>query len=576
MKRSSKVQLTPPPYLPDSDQAAYLKEATASYSIVIAGPGSGKTTTAIQKILSIEDERAGQDTRAVLFISFSKASISAAAGSMHHQLESLDLEFQAQTIDSLAYETCQLFSSEDVATIQSRSFESRLSLAKQLAEEWQEELTDDLIHVFIDEAQDISSEQTQFLASYLKYLPTDCGVTIFADPLQEIYKFLDNEQAAIENAAGYDASRLDRFLGALKHLGTWKRFDFSGRYRCTSPLTQKHFDRLRTVRALDDTSARVQFLDSIQGSLPRINAPRLSEIASRTNATAAVLTRTNTSVGFLFDRLVRKGLSNINPVLTREGREGLPGWVADAFTKFGPGEVDALRLLDYLEDIDHPNKAAFQTTSDYLSWGEISTRIRSSTHTLTSPRNGCLNLQTIHQAKGLEFDHVAILNPSELLRTDAPEIELLYVALTRPREMCYSLELDATVSEFHNKQGRLYRYGYRRGKRQLDAIMIFPSDVVVPPTLPGVPISEAPNAAFLEFERISFRSHATYRCSIDGTAVAETSAAFGELLKRECGDQLPDRIGNVPIASLSTEFRGAGEELTVALIPRPLGISDIH
>lgn len=576
IKRSSKIKHSSPSYQPDPDQAAYLNQKTASYSFVVAGPGSGKTTTAVHKILRIEDERKGGETRAVLFISFSRASIRAAAGTMYEKLEALDLEFQAQTIDSLAYETCQLYSGEDASSIRSLSFKSRLELARQLAKEWRHELTDDLIHVFIDEAQDISPDQSRFLESYLKYLPADCGVTVFADPLQEIYRFLDAEIGLDANPDGSETSRFSRFIGMIKNLGTWKHFEFSGQYRCTTPLARRQFNELSTVRSLDKFDDQVKFLDSFQGALPRVNILRLAEISRRTNSTAAVLTRTNASVGFLFDRLVRSGMTNLQPVLAREYRNALPDWLAEAFKLFGPGEVNSHRLRDFLENRHHPDHSAFRGVSGDLSWEEVSARIGSYDRALPSSRPGQLNLQTIHQAKGLEFDHVAILNPAELLQSDVPELELLYVALTRSREICYSLEPDPTLEEFRSNRGRLYRYVYRKGKPRLESIMILPTDIAVPPTLPGVPISEISKATFLEFEPISFRDHPSYRCSVNGISVAETTPEFGKLLQRQFGSRLPERIGSVPIASLNTEFRSDDHKMNAVLVPKPFGIADLR
>lgn len=95
----------------DEDQRSYLNSPHTLRQIVVAGPGSGKTTVAIQRVVDLDTSLSAtqgiEHPSAVLFLSFSRASIHAAAKSMSTDLASLNVEFQAQTIDSLAYEICR-------------------------------------------------------------------------------------------------------------------------------------------------------------------------------------------------------------------------------------------------------------------------------------------------------------------------------------------------------------------------------------------------------------------------------------------------------------------------------------
>lgn len=58
-----------------------------------------------------------------------------------------------------------------------------------------EDIADELLqieHVVIDEAQDLVGQRADLIEALVGRLPSDCGITVFADEAQAIYGFSDN------------------------------------------------------------------------------------------------------------------------------------------------------------------------------------------------------------------------------------------------------------------------------------------------------------------------------------------------------------------------------------------------
>lgn len=564
----------------DEDQRSFLNSSHTEKQIVLAGPGAGKTTVAIQRVVDLDAALAtNQDASypfAVLFLSFSKASIQAAAESMSTDLASLNVEFQAQTIDSLAYEICRYDGQMSLAEIEQTDFADRLEIAANLSDQEGTNLTYDLRHVFVDEAQDVSVTQAKFLKRYLSNLPEECGVTIFADPDQEIYRFLefDSEQTP----------RWEYFHQQLKDLFTWEYFTFNGRYRAQSIFMRQILDGLAQVRSEPNRAKKTALLDKIQTRLPTITLERLADTTESRAAKSAVLARTNASVTFCFDYLRRAGYSNLSPVFPTDWQGLYPSWIGEVACSIPANEFSSHDLKIALEATAHTRFEPDPVTHlnlklrRQMTWEEIRQLYETSDFHRSAHERGRLTLSTIHQSKGLEFDDVAILDPGELLLRSPVELEVLFVALSRARNMTYSVVPPDDYVNFRTRGRRLLKYRYVGKRRILTHISILPGDISLPAHL-GAGRAERPirieRDAFLSFEPILSRTCFSYYCTVNGDVVGETTEEFGRLLRSEARTEAPPNLGSVPMAGLSTQFVPGPSGIRPILVPIPFGISEV-
>ncbi|WP_175935231.1 UvrD-helicase domain-containing protein [Corynebacterium sp. Marseille-P4321] len=565
----------------DEAQRAYLDSPYRSKQIVLAGPGTGKTTVAIQRVINLDGAlNSEQDHRypaAVLFLSFSRASIRAAANSMNTDLAKLDIEFQSQTIDSLAYEICRYDGQMSLSEIERTDFKERLRVASDIADEQGTHLTYDLRHVFIDEAQDVSPAQAEFLNRYLTALPDECGVTVFADPDQEIYRFLDSN--------GESTPRWDFFHHQLKDVFSWGYFVFHGQYRARSIFMKRMFDDLKGVREEENPARKAVLLDNLQSRLPTVTLERLASSVSSRASDSALLARTNAAVTACFDYLRRTGYTNLSPVFPSDWHESYPSWIGEVACSVSENEFSS-----------HEFKAALETTHlprldpdpvshldlllrHQMTWEDVKRSYDAINFRQTTTEPGRLTLSTIHQAKGLEFDDVAILEPEELLLREPVELEVLFVALSRAHNMTYSVIPPDDLLNFRIHGRRLVKHKFSGKRRLLTHISILPGDITVPESL-GTKradhVKHLDRDSFVFFEPILTRSIFSYICTVDGEPVGETTEDFGRLLQRESGATTPPTLGSVPIAELETQFFSGRMGLRPILVPIPYGISEIR
>lgn len=565
----------------DNDQRAYLNSPYSHKHVVIAGPGAGKTTIAIQRVIDIDStlssNKSAEHPVAVLFLSFSRASISAAAKSMSTDLANLDIEFQAQTIDSLAYEICRYDGQMSLLELEQTEFADRLKIASQIADEEGTNLTYDLCHVFIDEAQDVSPSQADFLKKYLANLPPDCGVTVFADPDQEIYRFLDQSSET--------QSRWDYFHSQLEEISTWESYTLHGQYRAQSRSMQSIFETLAAVRDERNRPRKAALVDRLQSHLPTITLERLAKNTASKKSQSVLLTRNNAAIGFCFDRLRRSGYSKLSPVFPNEGQEFYPSWIGEVACSMPESDFTSHELKEKLEtlEIQHPDLDPVSHLNLNLlrrmDWEDLRKSYAHLPFHQKLNRPGDLVISTIHQAKGLEFDDVAILDPDKLLLCEPPEVEVLFVALSRARRMTFSLIPPDNLSDFRTNGRRLAHYRYIGKRRLLRQLSILPSDITVPSSL-GASRAEKPEFldlnSFMSFEPIRSRNVFSYICKVDDNIVGETTEEFGRILQANAGTAHPPNLGSVPIAAIETRFvRGRGG-LRPILVPTPCGISEIQ
>jgi len=177
----------------DLEQLEVIMEAPASWQLVAAGPGAGKSAVACQRVAFLIDE--GIPPSRILVVSFTRTAVAelrdrvisyAVAGDRARNV-------RISTIDSHAWSLRTGFDDEAVPkSLRDGSYDLSIERTVELLRNKQPDLCDfmsRLEHLIIDEAQDVMGIRADLVVEMLRNIPESCGVTILADPAQAIYGF---------------------------------------------------------------------------------------------------------------------------------------------------------------------------------------------------------------------------------------------------------------------------------------------------------------------------------------------------------------------------------------------------
>ena len=157
--------------------------------MVDAAPGSGKTAVACGRISHLIDKEV--EPSKIWLVSFTNSAIDELKNRISlfsDEPESI-LGLKISTVDSRAWNLRYGFRDEIIGKLfkgYETNIEEALEIIKKNIEIFEEEF-DDLEHLIIDEAQDITGIRLDFLKAIIKLLPQNCGVTVFGDKAQAIY-----------------------------------------------------------------------------------------------------------------------------------------------------------------------------------------------------------------------------------------------------------------------------------------------------------------------------------------------------------------------------------------------------
>ena len=170
----------------------------ASWQLVVAGPGTGKSAVACQRIAFLVDE--GIPPSRILLVSFTRTAVAelrdrivsyAVAGEQARSV-------RISTIDSHAWSLRLGFDDQPLPRAWGDdSYDLSIARILELFRARQADLVDfmsRLEHVIIDETQDVIGLRAELIMEMLRCLASNCGVTILADPAQAIYGFTTDEE----------------------------------------------------------------------------------------------------------------------------------------------------------------------------------------------------------------------------------------------------------------------------------------------------------------------------------------------------------------------------------------------
>ncbi|MFI1237280.1 UvrD-helicase domain-containing protein [Nocardia salmonicida] len=553
--------------------------------IVVAGPGAGKTATSVGLIQRLDSEIDPDSDDQIIFVSFSRAAVRAAFDAFASADDDYRSEVAAMTLDSLAW---QIADSElDESGSAAPDFDGRIRVATQKLRDHYDGELDHVVHIIVDEAQDLSTVRRELLLTIIDALPVASGVTIFGDPLQSIYDFLDDEETT-----GGELSAWDLLIEALAERSITEIFYLENNYRAQRKSARDVVRAERLLRGAD-SATRTALLDELVSDLTHMDLDELALGASTWKGSTAVLARTNADVVWLFDALGRAGLPCT--WLSPGRKRSVAPWVAELwdFTSGKPFTRDIFN--EFVSQHGSLSEGAFRDivhatdAGSFIDWRSFARALSRGIDPVEPWFNveggDTVRVSTIHQSKGLEFDNVAVAGSSAMLRPTkgVPENELLLVALSRGRQKVVVLNQQTPFTRRLPGGGLLYQPHPRTQKAT--AIAIEPHHLQSDRPVGGEEGRKALRTSArshpLTFERLSTggADWPVYRCLIDGHAVGSTTEDFGRNLAQviiKSGDTTswPD-LGSVFLEGTETCWTTT-EGTSFWIKPRPLGFATVE
>ncbi|WP_419220202.1 AAA family ATPase [Gordonia sp. CPCC 206044] len=564
----------------DDAQRRLLDAPTTERRVVIAGPGAGKTTASIELAREIGDRQSPTgDDRAVLFVSFSRAAMAAAFTSFGSTAEPALVDVAAMTLDSLAW---QLTETSGDPHGPEPDFENVIRRAtEKLRSDYDEEI-DAVAHLIVDEAQDMSTVRRDFLYAIIDRLPDDAGVTVFGDPLQSIYEFLDTASDGVESA-------WESLVAGLAARSITATYVLDGAHRARRRGPKKVAAVIDGLRSAGSRQ-QVSLLDDLITDLTHLEIGEFVADSRGWTGTTAVLTRTNLDATHLFETIASAGVACGWNEPGRP-RPRVAPWVAQLWASVDGNPLTRRDFMVFAASGAHLDSEWFRLMltegdgGDSVDWQKLVRSLRAgvdpSSPWYVVPESDVL-VSTIHQSKGLEWDNVAVVDAEGLLRDVGcrdPETELLSVALSRARDRVVVVDWRSPFTK--SRPGGGLRYVPHPKNRQPTAVQLTPDVIRTDKPSGGREAQQVLGScdrnAPVEFDLLESGAAEwpTYRCRIEGTTVGVTSKCFGRRLAAVAGR--PHRwpsLGSVPTDGVETVW-ATSNGLQMWLVPRPFGMAEV-
>lgn len=451
----------------DLEQLEVIMDDPGTWQLVVAGPGTGKSAVACQRIAFLVDE--GIPPSRILLISFTRTAVAelrdrivsyAVAGDQARTV-------RISTIDSHAWSLRAGFDDEPLPRAWGDdSYDLSIARILELFRARQSDLIDfmgRLEHVIIDETQDVIGLRAELIMEMLRCLAGGCGVTILADPAQAIYGFTTDEEDPDTPAASLLAmleSSSPRRLTArrLEQIHRIKREDLIEVFKQTRKQVEDFRETSGHIRRVQETIRNTCSKDL--GVTSYSDIPDFLKRAS--DGSTLVLFRRRADV------LMASSYCSEAGVQHRLRISGTPavvrpwiGWLLGEVTQSIIGREEFEELWNRQSAIESTPFEGESRDDCWMLLHRLASGRRSGTLDLTQlrqllsrprpPVEVCMQdlgvagpiLGTIHASKGREADTVVLIMPATAERvessTNSPAIleegHVYYVGATRARNM---------------------------------------------------------------------------------------------------------------------------------------------
>ncbi len=444
--RIERITIEPEPEIPvleeqqllsRDEQEAIITGTPNELTLVLAGPGTGKTYALLRKLEYMVDEKRMVEAGSILLLCFTRAAVreirerfltGVKAGKYSDDLSRLDI----RTFDSFA--TLVLVARE----IDCSSWDYDTRIEKVIDEiNSDPDILRAMKHFIVDEIQDLVGVRARLVQTILKNRPVDCGFTLLGDHMQAIYDYNVRDVRGELNSRGFLQWLREEYGERLKEIKLTTNRRQTGKLAVFAA-------RSRSLLETEDPERVHKFLDSLR-AFPLEHEYSSVLVRGNTTDKVAILCRTNGEVlkvsGDLWKQHIAHG------VRRQHSRWLLPAWLADVLggerrrltredlTNAGgtgcavPEDPD--RLFDVFQRLggtDGASVDAQRVRRALATDGRLPDELYEAT-------SSALTVSTIHQSKGREYDRVYLLEPEGSDRADDPmeEARVYYVAATRAR-----------------------------------------------------------------------------------------------------------------------------------------------
>ena len=435
----------------DADQKQVIEANRDTRIIVDAGPGTGKTAVACARLAHLVDIYDVEPSNTWM-ISFTRTAVAEIRARLHSTIDDRAFSVRIATVDSHAW---SIHSGHDPSAQLTGSYEENIERVIELLEtdeDVQEELSQ-IEHIVIDEAQDLYGVRADLVCLMLERLPSNCGITVFADRAQAIYGFSDDGDTGSADCENVTTSLLNR-LGGIDE-SDFVPLSLNVIHRTSSPNLIKIFSELRS-EVLDP--------DMLVPGIQARTAKRLRGLADKSglkwgklnvgnfDADNLILFRTRAEV------LTASQFCKVPHRLRLSGYNStLPSWLALCFFDFTEHFLDKLGFMElWSERIEGETAPEYDA---FVAWDRLvrvagennelvdMSKLRAVLSRPRPPIDLALSeyglpgpvVGTIHASKGKESPNVVLILPSRLgssseaddIESEIEEARVLFVGATR-------------------------------------------------------------------------------------------------------------------------------------------------
>lgn len=499
---------------PDATQLLAASVSATDRLLIVAGPGTGKTQVSALRLAHLVST--GLLPSQILVLSFSRSAVRTLMrrigslvqvdGSVVEDLRHISV----RTFDSWAFRLLRL-SGLQPDQLMRNTYEGNIAALVQLMSD---DLTDqvrDLLkgirHIIIDESQDIGGVRLQLVKALVTLLAPPgrpgVGFTILGDNAQAIYQFA-------ARAEGMEASNDTNCMQFAResYPKEVREIELIRNYRATPEIAASTGALRKLFSKEIDSGERLRRMEDFVASLPAGCAGHLDDtwLSTIPTGSIAILTRTNGEALRVAKELSgRQTLAPVVPIsLHLSGYNApVPPWIAallgpvkgDTITRvqFGrihahalktlgeqerlsislPSEVNSwLRLVRACGLSDEANAFSLDLLRNRVCWPDAFPDDQ-------LPAESTVQISTIHQSKGMEYDCVFLLEPEsedrpveeeDVMEPDAEEdakpgtdpdeeASVLFVGVTRAARHLGTIPRGAIYKPFN---GKSFNGGSRR------------------------------------------------------------------------------------------------------------------
>lgn len=439
-------------------QDSIIRSSPEAEMLVLAGPGTGKTYSVIEKLKYLVEEDDSLEAENILLLCFTRAAVKEIRERLQRDIETGDytddlLRIEIRTFDSFATHVL-LHIGVDVT---GKDYDQRIEDA---VEEINSEpaILENMGHFIVDEIQDLVGVRARLVQTMLRNRKSSCGFTLLGDPLQGIYDY----QA---EPGDLDAKGLLKRLNE-EYADSMTVVQLRDNMRQSGDLSD-YTSRCRKLLESGNPDNVMRFLDSVK-NLPSCGREWEFVIPAEGTETTGILCRNNGEVLKLSGYLRMHDVEHT--VRRRNNSSLLPVWVAELLS-----DDSALITEELLERIND-NDRYWPTESTKYIYLSLQSLVTGNIGALRSKDlrkalaagarlpddvyegyKSRVCVSTVHRSKGREYDNVLVLKPDGNITKDIfEEAKVYYVAVTRAKKKLYTIE--------HSNKNRLYS-SYSNSKR---------------------------------------------------------------------------------------------------------------